>query len=145
MTRCAACGHQNRDAARFCEECEALLARRCADCGSELRLTAKFCNECATPVVGTQKNDSSHALSQLRRADVAALARAGQALIRAQELIDETGAQLFQPELHECRAHLARLRGDALAAQREVEEARRLYADMGATAQAERLARELGT
>jgi hypothetical protein len=80
--------------------------------------------------------------TQFRRADAAALARAEQALVRAQELIDETSAQAYQPEVHECRAHLARLRGDALAAQRELAEARRRYAEMGATAQAERLAKE---
>lgn len=43
----------------------------------------------------------------------------------------------------ECRAHLARLRSDALTARREIEEARRLYAEMGATAQVERLAKEM--
>ena len=80
--------------------------------------------------------------TQLRRADAPALVRAEQALVRAQALIDETGAQAFQPEVHECRAHVARLRGDAPAAQREIETARRLYAEMGATAQVERLAKE---
>jgi class 3 adenylate cyclase/tetratricopeptide (TPR) repeat protein len=75
----------------------------------------------------------------LRRADAAALARAEQALGRAQELIDETSARRFQPDVHECRAHLARLRGDHLAAEHEIEEARRLYTEMGSTAQVERL------
>ena len=82
--------------------------------------------------------------TQFRRADAAALARAEQALARAHELIDEIGAQAYQPEVHECRAYLARLRGDALAAQREIEAARRRYAEMGATAQVERLAKEIG-
>jgi class 3 adenylate cyclase/tetratricopeptide (TPR) repeat protein len=82
--------------------------------------------------------------TQLRRADAAAVARTERALVRAQELIDETSAQAYQPEVHECRAHLARLRGDALAARRELAEARRLYAEMGATAQVERLAKETG-
>ncbi len=81
--------------------------------------------------------------TQLRRADAAALTRAEQALVRAQALIDETSARAFQPEVRECRAHLARLRGDASAAQRELAEARRLYAEMGATAQAERLAKDI--
>jgi tetratricopeptide (TPR) repeat protein len=81
--------------------------------------------------------------TQLHRADAAALTRAEQALVRAQELIDETSAQAYQPEMHECRAHLARLRGDTLVALRELEEARRLYVKMGASAQAERLAKEL--
>ncbi len=81
--------------------------------------------------------------TQLRCAEAPALVRAEQALVRAQELIDETGAQAYQPEVHECRARLARLRGDAPAAQREIEDARRLYAAMGAPAQVERLAKEL--
>jgi adenylate cyclase len=80
--------------------------------------------------------------TQLRRADAAALARAEQALARAQDLIDDTSARAYQPEVHECRAHLARLRGDIPAAKREIEAARRLYAEMGATAQVERLAAE---
>ena len=79
------------------------------------------------------------ARTQLQRADAAALARAEQALSRAQELIDETGARRFQPDVHECRAHLARLRGDQLAAEREIEQARRLYAEMGATVRLGRL------
>ena len=79
----------------------------------------------------------------IRRADAQALARAEQALVRAQELIDETGARAYQPEVHESRAQLARLRGDASAARRELDAARRLYAEMGATAQVERLAWEI--
>ena len=78
---------------------------------------------------------------QLRRADAAALVRAEQGLVRAQELIDETGARAYQPEVHECRAHLSRLRGDARAARHEIEEARQLYAEMGATVPAQRLAK----
>jgi len=79
----------------------------------------------------------------LRRAGAEALAHVEQALVRAQELIDETGARLYQPEVHECRAHLALLRGDAHSSQREIDAARRLYAEMGATAQVERLARAI--
>jgi class 3 adenylate cyclase/tetratricopeptide (TPR) repeat protein len=79
--------------------------------------------------------------TQLRRADARALARVEQALVRAQALVDETGAQTYQPELHECRAQLAQLRGDAPAARREFEAAHRLYAEMGAPAQVERLAK----
>jgi hypothetical protein len=46
--------------------------------------------------------------------------------------------------VHECRARLARLRGDQLAADRKIEQARRLYAEMGAPAQVARLADETG-
>jgi ATP/maltotriose-dependent transcriptional regulator MalT len=77
--------------------------------------------------------------TQFLRGDPPSLERAEQALRRSQELIEETGARAYQPEVHECRAQLARLRGDAAAAEREIEEARRLYAEMGATVQVERL------
>ena len=80
---------------------------------------------------------------QLRRTGAAALRDAEQALGHAQELIDETNARMFQPDVHECHAQLARLRSDPLAAQREIEQARRLYAAMGATAQAARLMNEV--
>ena len=81
--------------------------------------------------------------TQLRRADAQALALVEQALARAQELIDETSARLYQPEVHECRARLARLHGNASGARSELDAARRLYAEMGATAQVERLARAI--
>jgi class 3 adenylate cyclase/tetratricopeptide (TPR) repeat protein len=81
--------------------------------------------------------------TQLRRADPQALAHAEQVLARSQDLIDETGARVWQPDVHKCRAHLARLRADVPAAQHEFETARRLYAEMGATAQVERLAKEM--
>jgi hypothetical protein len=58
-------------------------------------------------------------------------------------LIEEIGARAFQPDMHECRARLARARGDARAADREIEAARRLYGAMGAAAQVERLSNEV--
>jgi hypothetical protein len=64
-------------------------------------------------------------------------------LLRAQELIDETGARLYQPEVYECRAKLARLCGDAHSAQREIDATRQLYVEMGAATQVERLAKEV--
>jgi hypothetical protein len=79
--------------------------------------------------------------TQLRRGDVHALALVEQVLGRAQELIDETGARAFQPQVHECRAHLTQLRGDSEAALDEIDAARKLYAEMGATSRAERLAK----
>jgi len=45
--------------------------------------------------------------------------------------------------VHECRAQLARLRGDSEALGRELDTARRLYVEMGATTQVERLASEI--
>jgi class 3 adenylate cyclase/tetratricopeptide (TPR) repeat protein len=47
--KCARCQHENREGAKFCEECAAPLARACANCGAALSATAKFCSECAHP------------------------------------------------------------------------------------------------
>ena len=75
----------------------------------------------------------------LHRADGHDLARVDDALVRVQALITETGAKSFQPDFHECLARLAAIRGDAQAAERAFKEARRLYTEMGAPLQAERL------
>jgi class 3 adenylate cyclase len=47
---CPACGHENPDGAKFCDECAAPFSRRCTACGSINRPNAKFCNECAAPL-----------------------------------------------------------------------------------------------
>ena len=48
---CGTCQHENRDAAKFCEECASPLAQRtCSNCGAELRPTSKFCDGCGQPV-----------------------------------------------------------------------------------------------
>jgi class 3 adenylate cyclase/tetratricopeptide (TPR) repeat protein len=66
-------------------------------------------------------------------------ARAGRLAAR----IDETGAESFRPLLHEERARLAQLLGDDAARELELREAHGLFVEIGATAHAERLAREL--
>jgi class 3 adenylate cyclase/ketosteroid isomerase-like protein len=48
--RCPSCQHENRDGAKFCEECATPLKRACTSCATELRPTAKFCDECGTPI-----------------------------------------------------------------------------------------------
>ena len=48
--RCANCGQENPDQAKFCLECAAPFALRCAGCGTELPANARFCFECAEPV-----------------------------------------------------------------------------------------------
>jgi adenylate cyclase len=47
---CPACGHGNREAAKFCEQCGARLAARCPACGTEIRPEARFCDQCGTPL-----------------------------------------------------------------------------------------------
>jgi len=67
------------------------------------------------------------------------------ALRRCSELIEQTGARLYTPQVHERRAALADLAGDAAEAGRERREAHRRYTEMGATGHAERIAREQGS
>ena len=43
---CPSCGHENREAAKFCESCGAKLAVVCPACGVEVRPSARFCDEC---------------------------------------------------------------------------------------------------
>ncbi|MGH7288890.1 MAG: adenylate/guanylate cyclase domain-containing protein [Myxococcota bacterium] len=59
---CPACGHENRPAAKFCEECATPLARRCARCGAELRPSAKFCDECGNAVVAEEVTEKERPL-----------------------------------------------------------------------------------
>jgi ribosomal protein L40E len=48
--RCAKCGAENPDRAKFCVECASPFARRCLSCNAENPPTAKFCLECAKPL-----------------------------------------------------------------------------------------------
>jgi hypothetical protein len=48
-----------------------------------------------------------------------------------------------QPEVHECRAHLAARRGDSLTFRQELRAAMQIYGDMGAAEQSARLAAEI--
>ncbi len=59
-------------------------------------------------------------------------------------LVETTEAHAFAPFIHVERAALARLTGDDSARERELREAHRLFAEMGATARADDLARQLG-
>ena len=54
------------------------------------------------------------------------------------------GARFYEPFVHLERAELAQARGDDALRRRELEAARGIFAEMGASAQAERLARKLG-
>ncbi len=45
--KCLACGHENLDGAKFCNECAAKLELACPQCGKVNPPGIKFCNECA--------------------------------------------------------------------------------------------------
>jgi len=48
--RCPHCQHENRDGAKFCEECGNKLELVCPSCGATLRANAKFCDNCGTQI-----------------------------------------------------------------------------------------------
>jgi ribosomal protein L40E len=48
--RCAKCGAESPDRAKFCVECASPFTRRCPSCNAENPTTAKFCLECAKPL-----------------------------------------------------------------------------------------------
>ena len=48
--RCPACGGENSEGKRFCEDCGSPLLPVCSACGSELGPGKRFCGECGNPV-----------------------------------------------------------------------------------------------
>src|SRR5271165_6708490 len=50
--RCSACGSENTEGKRFCEDCGGSLAALCVTCGAPLRPGKRFCGECGAPVGG---------------------------------------------------------------------------------------------
>jgi tetratricopeptide (TPR) repeat protein len=79
----------------------------------------------------------------LAQGGAAARAETEAALARALELARDTEAKSFEPLIHVERAELARQSGEEEDRQRELREARRLFTEIGASGQAERLAGEL--
>jgi hypothetical protein len=51
--KCASCGYENREGAKFCGECAAPLAEAltCRSCGTANPKGRKFCDSCAQPLV----------------------------------------------------------------------------------------------
>src|SRR5262249_31344735 len=69
--RCASCGVENPEAAKFCEECGTPFVRICPSCGQQVRPTVKFCPECGTAL----KSDSKPAPAKSRKRQGAPRAR----------------------------------------------------------------------
>jgi class 3 adenylate cyclase/predicted ATPase len=51
--RCANCGADNRETAKFCDGCGAQLALRCPSCGTANRSGAKFCDSCGNALAAS--------------------------------------------------------------------------------------------
>ncbi len=87
------------------------------------------------------------ALARTLRADPGhSAARSIEACLdRALELVRESDARVFEPQILEERARLAALCGDAGAASKGLQQAHTVYKEIGATGHTERLARELAS
>jgi len=71
--RCAKCGTENRDAAKFCDKCGARLLPKCSSCGAENRSEARFCDSCGTELVTSQTDTVAVTHDQqIRKADTTA-------------------------------------------------------------------------
>src|SRR6516162_5800778 len=46
--KCAKCGADNREGAKFCNECAAPIEASCPKCSAKNKPGAKFCDECGT-------------------------------------------------------------------------------------------------
>src|SRR5712692_2132770 len=57
--RCASCGVENPEGAKFCIECASPFPRRCPSCGAENLPRAKFCAACATPLTGRPEGEKA--------------------------------------------------------------------------------------
>jgi len=44
--KCPACGHENPEGAKFCNECGAKIETACPRCNKVNPQESKFCNEC---------------------------------------------------------------------------------------------------
>lgn len=67
--KCPRCQAENREGARFCRECGALLGAVCSSCGAEVQAGSKFCDGCGTPLVAAPRQGPERAC--LDRAQVA--------------------------------------------------------------------------
>jgi tetratricopeptide (TPR) repeat protein len=93
-----------------------------------------------------QETRAQLALAHVLLASVGTQRRAAieEALARALELVEQTGARAYEPQIREERGKLARLLGDEATCERELREAHRLFVEIGAMGHAKRLATELG-
>ena len=113
------------------QEAHALLAQETAFL-NERGARAEECLSQVALAEALRRSEGTGATERIRRA-----------LSRARELVEETEARLYTPQILEEEARLAELEGDEAEFKSKLREAHRLFSDMGATGHAERIAREL--
>ena len=67
--QCPNCSSDNRDGAKFCNDCAAPLPLLCPSCGTENRPGAKFCNDCAAPLTQQSKSQGLKSKAQSSTSD----------------------------------------------------------------------------
>jgi len=51
LMRCSKCGSDNREGAKFCNECGTPFGTKCAACGAHNQPDAKFCDDCGAALI----------------------------------------------------------------------------------------------
>ena len=64
---CGSCGHENRDGAKFCEECGAPAQLACGSCGNALRAGANLSLSPPADIVACLVQRTEHAVEQCER------------------------------------------------------------------------------
>ena len=55
--KCSACGYENREGAKFCEDCGTQLSWVCPKCGQQLGSQAKFCGFCGNKLTADAESE----------------------------------------------------------------------------------------
>jgi class 3 adenylate cyclase len=108
---CSSCGFDNREEAKFCNECGASLALRCSSCGTENQPGAKFCNECGTALTKRESGKIGLESSVQRLESKQDLAERRQLTVMFCDLVGSTAlsTQLDPEELREVEREYQRL------------------------------------
>src|ERR1700733_4756791 len=56
---CASCGAENKESAKFCNECGAAMALGCPGCATPYRSGQKFCEECGFALTAAPASEAS--------------------------------------------------------------------------------------
>src|SRR6516164_2516819 len=66
--RCAKCGTDNREDAKFCKDCAAPIPAECSNCGAAIQHGSKFCDECGVslPVAASKSKVQTEPMPAVR-------------------------------------------------------------------------------
>ena len=114
---CPACGRENPDGAKFCNQCAGPLPLRCLKCGTSNPAESRFCNGCAAPLtagsttlstrtnepeiqVNPEQSDSSSAPDGERKTVTALFADIKGSMELMEELDPEEARAIVDPALN---------------------------------------------